>query len=301
MSSVVTARRAGRGPAQRRSAPVPPRGRRGGRLAYAGRASRAIARDPFEGLERTIERVAEWRENTGRHWAYRPSEDWEARLHRRLGAPWPCPEATAFEEVWRDIRDGLRARGLALGRGAYGGWDDANAGLARAAWCLARHRRPEFVVETGVARGLTTRVLLDALERNGAGRLWSIDLAPLLERELSAETALAVPADLRRRWTLLRGSSRRCLPALVAGLPRIDLFLHDSMHTARNVRFELEQVWGALGGGVALVDDVERNVAFGRFTRAHPEAGALVCPADDGRALFGCLVRDDGGPIAARS
>jgi methyltransferase family protein len=103
-----------------------------------------------------------------------------------------------------------------------------------------------------------------------------------------------VPERLRGRWTLLRGSSRRCLPSLVGGLDRIDLFVHDSMHTARNVRFELDQVWGGLRGGAALVDDVERNAAFGRFSRAHPEAEALVCRADDGRALFGCLLRDGG-------
>ncbi len=296
MSSVVIEDRAARPDA---AGWGPPPRRRGGGLAYAGRASRAIARDPFEGVERTMERVAERRESAGRRWAYRPSEEWEARLHRMLGRPWPCPETAAFAEVWQDTQDALAARGVARGRGAYGGWDDADPGLARAAWCLARHRRPEMVVETGVARGLTTRVLLEALERNGTGRMWSIDLAPLIERELSEETALVVPFELRHRWTLLRGSSRRCLPPLVAGLPRIDLFLHDSMHTARNVRFELEQVWGALHGGVALVDDVERNVAFGRFTRAHPEAGALVCPADDGRALFGCLVRDRGPVIAA--
>jgi hypothetical protein len=297
MSSVVTERRAARPEAPGWG--PPPRPRRGGRLAYAARAGRAIARDPFEGLERTMERVAEWREGAGRPGAYRPAGDWEARLHRMLGMPWPCPEAFAFAAVWQDTQDALEARGVAVGRGAYGGWDDADPGLARAAWCLARHRRPEIVVETGVARGLTTRVVLEALERNGGGRMWSIDLAPLIERELSDETALAVPSELRQRWTLLRGSSRRCLPALVAGLPRVDLFLHDSMHTARNVRFELDQVWGVLRGGAALVDDVERNVAFGRFTRAHPEAGALVCPADDGRALFGCLVRDRDPVIAA--
>jgi len=276
------------GPPSRPPAP------KGGRLAYAARASLAIAHDPFEGIERTVERLAEWRENTGPRWSYRTGDDAEARLHRLLGAPWPCPEAAAFAGVWAETLDGLRDRGLAVGRGAFGGWDDADPGLARAAWCLARHRRPEVVVETGVARGLTTRVLLEALERNGTGRLWSIDLAPLLEHDLADETAVAVPERLRGRWTLLRGSSRRCLPSLAGGLERIDLFVHDSMHTARNVRFELDQVWGGLRGGAALVDDVERNAAFGRFSRAHPEADALVCRADDGRALFGCLLRDGG-------
>lgn len=276
------------GPPSRPPAP------KGGRLAYAVRASLAIAHDPFEGVERTVERLVEWRENAAQHWSYRPALDAEARLHDLLGLPWPCPEAAAFAEVWEDALADLRDRGLAIGRGAFGGWDDGDPGLARTAWCLARHRRPEIVVETGVARGLTSRVLLEALERNRTGRLWSIDLPPLLEHELSDETAVAVPAELRDRWTLLRGSSRRCLPSLVRDLPRVDLFVHDSMHTARNVRFELGHVWGALRGGAALVDDVERNVAFGRFTRDHPDADALVFRADDARALFGCLLRDRG-------
>lgn len=81
-----------------------------------------------------------------------------------------------------------------MSRGAFGGWDDGDARLGRLAWCLTRHLRPEFVVETGVARGLTTRVILEAMDRNGRGRLWSIDLPPLIAQELWEETAAAVHA-----------------------------------------------------------------------------------------------------------
>jgi Methyltransferase domain len=123
--------------------------------------------------------------------------------------------------------DDLAARGLQVGRGAFGGWDDADARLGQVAWCLARHLRPKRIVETGVARGLTTRVLLEALERNGRGRLWSIDLPPLLERGLAQETGAAVPERLHERWTLLRGSSRKLLPDLVAALIQIDEILRN--------------------------------------------------------------------------
>jgi hypothetical protein len=51
--------------------------------------------------------------------------------------------------------------------------------MARTAWTVVRHLRPERVVETGVARGVTTAVLLQAMERNGYGALWSIDLPDL--------------------------------------------------------------------------------------------------------------------------
>ena len=60
------------------------------------------------------------------------------------------------------------------------------------------------------------------------------------------------------------------LRGLVAGLGEVDLFVHDSMHTTRNVRFELDLVWPALTpNGVVLIDDVERNAATGQFLAAH--------------------------------
>jgi predicted O-methyltransferase YrrM len=208
-----------------------------------------------------------------------------------IGADWPCNERHGFEEVWDAAVDDLAARGLQVGRGTFSRWDDGDRRLGRVAWCLARHGRPRSVVETGVARGLTTRVLLEALERNHSGRLWSIDLPPF-EDGLDQEIAAAVPEQLHERWTLLRGSSRRLLPGLVGDLGQVDLFLHDSRHTAQNVRFELEHVWPALTpGGAACVDDVEKNVATGQFLEAHPEAQAVISPSDDRQALIGCVVK----------
>ena len=263
-----------------------------GRLAYAARASKAIAAQPYEGVERTSERVAEWRDWRRPSCSYEVTEASEERLHELIGTHWPCDERDSFEEVWNAALDDLAARGLQVGRGAFGGWDDADARLGRVAWCLARHLRPQRIVETGVARGLSTRVLLEALERNGCGRLWSIDLPPLLERGLAQETGAAVPERLHDRWTLLRGSSRKLLPGLVADLGQIDVFVHDSMHTARNLRFELEQVWPALApGGAMLIDDVEKNVATGQFRQARPETLAVISTSDDGKALIGCLVK----------
>jgi predicted O-methyltransferase YrrM len=259
-------------------------------MRYAARASAAVATQPYEGFERTFERVAERVEALRSSWRYLPPDDAERRVHALLDAPWPCPSQREFDEVWPRLTSRLHAGGLELGRGAYGGWDDADPGLARVAWCLVRHLRPSAVVETGVARGLTTSLLLEGLERNGDGRLWSVDLPPLIRTDLADETGRAVEQHQRRRWTLLKGSSRRLLPGLIDGLDAVDLFVHDSMHTTRNVGFELSVVWPALTpGGVALLDDVEKNRAFAQFSREHPEADALLFKADDGGALFGCL------------
>jgi hypothetical protein len=209
-----------------------------------------------------------------------------------LGHGWPCPVRQEFPSVWRGIGERLAVRGQSPGRGAFGGWDDGDSGLVRVAWCLVRHLRPTVVVETGVARGVTTATVLRALADNGGGHLWSIDLPPLTARGLAVQTGMAVDVADRPHWTMLRGSSRKLLPGLVGTLGRIDLFVHDSMHTGRNVSFELDHVWPVLAtGGVAIVDDADRNAAFGDFARAHPNAPSFVFRADDGRALFGCVLK----------
>jgi hypothetical protein len=259
------------------------------RLAYAADAVRAIAREPAEGVGRVLDRIAEGREARAPAPQYEVDDEWERCFHERFGFEWPCPLRDAFAPVWERVVGELRERGLRVGRGAFGGWDDADPGLARAAWCLTAHLRPSQVVETGVARGLTTRVILEALDRTGDGRLWSIDLPPLIEHRLEDETAAAVPREHRRRWTYVRGSSRRRLPQLLDRIGPIELFVHDSMHTRRNVLFELEHASRALvAGGAVLVDDVDMNEGVRRFTAATGQP-AVIGRSDDGARLIAVL------------
>ncbi len=129
---------------------------------------------------------------------------------------------------------------------------------------------------------MTSRLILEAFETIGAGKLWSIDLPPLnpvTRQEVGVAVRQAgVPVD---RWTYIAGTSRRRLPALLSRLGRIDLFVHDSMHSNRNVIFELECAWRYLSpGGVIVVDDIDVNPAFDTFTKAHPEDPSFVCTAE---------------------
>ena len=259
------------------------------KLPYLLRVAAALSRSPGEAVERIHERIAERRERRAGPPVYEAEQEWEAKLHALLGVDWPCAARAEFDPLWSDVRRLLTDQNLTLGRGAYGGWDDADPAFARAVWCLARHLRPRKVVETGVARGITTRFLLEALERNGNGRLWSIDLPPLLDRKLRSQTAAALPKRSRGGWQYVEGSSRRRLPRLLADLDEIDLFVHDSIHTGRNLRFELDRALAAMGARGALVsDDVHMNTAF----QAHAGPGTLVCPSDDGAGLFGIIIRD---------
>jgi Methyltransferase domain len=166
---------------------------------------------------------------------------------------------------------------------------DADLALARACYALCRALRPETVVETGVANGVTSAFLLQALELNGTGALHSIDLPAR-----GAEPGLVgrlVPEELRSRWTLHRGPSRRLLPSLVGGVAPVGIFVHDSRHTYRNVCFELATVTPFLGRPAAvLVDDAERHSAFPDWAaRQSPRRSGLV-RASAKASLFGVAV-----------
>jgi SAM-dependent methyltransferase len=265
------------------------------RLDRLTRAAWTVISDPVEGVERVREKVA----NEGERWAAKPSKTfdprWEESLHTMLDVGWPCEAAAEFEPLWGEAVSSVRDSGIEVGRGSYSGWDDGDAGLARAAWCLTRHTRPITVVETGVARGFTTRMILEALEANRDGQLFSIDLAPPLSAERVAnETGAAVVDRLRRRWTLIEGSSRRRLPGLLEHLGMIDLFVHDSRHTRRNISFELRLAWRALRpGGFLLADDIGANLGFTDVASESGGAPTIICSSDDGRGRFGLIRKPD--------
>src|SRR5215470_14470570 len=268
------------------------------RFGYTVRASSLMLRHPGEGIERVrgrIDRHGDRRElmALGRPLSehYGVVEDWAPVLHKAIGVPWPCQESKLFGTVWDATVSDLAAAGLPAGLASYGGWNDGDRAQAEAIWCLVAHCRPATVVETGVAHGLTSRVILEGLQRNGNGHLWSVDL-PAIDPALHHEIGTAVPAHLRSRWTYVEGTSRRRLPALVRKLRRVDLFIHDSLHTARNTYFELGTVWPALPpGGAAAVDDINRNLAFSRFVeRAAPEAWVTARHVS-GDGLWGTVIK----------
>jgi methyltransferase family protein len=256
-----------------------------------GRTALWATLEPFEGAERARERLAELRPRLRRGAQVESQYKWEAELQALRTDPPPCRDEDGFVLAWSKSLRALAAQGVEVGRGAYCGWDDADPRLARATWDLVRYLRPLKVVETGVARGLTTSIVLQALEINGVGELFSVDLPPSIDRHrFTDQTAAAVPDGLKGRWTLVRGSSRRRLPGLLETLGSIDLFIHDSLHSHRNMSFELAAAWRALApGGFLLADDVHRNSAFVQCAGRVRPARAFCCPSDDGQGMFGII------------
>ncbi len=152
----------------------------------------------------------------------------------------------------------------------------ADSRLARLCYVLCRLISPSVVVETGVAYGVSSAFILKALEVNERGTLLSVDLPPL-RREYERFWGIAVPDALEERWRLHRGSSARVLPRLLREIPTVDLFIHDSLHTHKNMRREFDTVWPHLRtGGLLLADDVERNRAFGELRQKNPALWRVV-------------------------
>ena len=202
-------------------------------------------------------------------------------LERLSGAP-PHYETVGWEEALRDLEDGPGRAAEILAEPALGEIEErtrllldeiwasdafsqrwaADSLFARLCYLACRLAAPETVVETGVAYGVSSAYILKALEQNRRGTLHSIDLPPL-RRGYERYWGVAVPDGLREAWRLHRGSSGRVLTGLLREIGPLGLFVHDSLHTRRNMRREFDAAWSRLlPGGILLADDVERNRAF---------------------------------------
>jgi Methyltransferase domain len=267
---------------------------------HPARLTNALAAGPLEAWIKIQDRYAERRERQSPIFRYETEVGWEERLHDVAGFPQPCGATADFHALWTDVVATMRAQGIRVGPSGFGNWNDGDAGLARAIWCLVLHLRPRHVVETGVGHGVTSRFILEALERNGDGHLSSIDIPPL-DPVLRAQVGMTVEERHRQRWSYIEGSSRRRLPALLAKLGQIDLFIHDSLHSERNVRFELDRAWRVLRpGGAIVVDDIDANDGFHSFNRDYPGNPSFVCEAEplhedprrfNKKGLFGVILK----------
>jgi Methyltransferase domain len=240
-----------------------------------------IMEDPFEILATVRETYIADREQKRPQCPYQSDPNWEMRLHADLGLQWPCSfSSSEFFRLWPEVIKELESYGIQAGPMSFMSWNDGDAGFVRALWCLTRHLMPDKIVETGVAHGVTSRFLLEALERNGKGKLFSIDLPPL-ERAWRQQVGIAVGKRFANRWTYIKGSSRRRLPGLLSELGQIDLFIHDSLHSERNVRFEMDLTWPALRpGGALVVDDVDANWGFWSFREVFSDQESMICEAE---------------------
>ncbi|WP_216373074.1 class I SAM-dependent methyltransferase [Streptomyces tailanensis] len=110
-------------------------------------------------------------------------------------------------------------------------------------YALVRALRPAHIVETGTDKGLGTCVLAAAVRRNGAGRVTTIDVNPCSGYLISGRYGAVVNRHI--------GDSIDVLGQLEV----VDVFLHDSLHTAGYEHAELETVGPRLTEKAMVLSD----------------------------------------------
>lgn len=197
---------------------------------------------------------------------------------------WKLGLEEEHEKMVRQVKDRIA---VLEGRAPFPLFHNADFTLAGACYVLCRLLRPEIVVETGVAYGVTSSLILKALEVNGKGVLHSIDLPPL-GKDADQFVGILISETLRHRWHLHRGISRRVLPELLKDVGEVNIFVHDSLHTYRNMRFEFEAVSDYITHpGVLLADDVNGNRAFLEWVQKWKPDEWFVVREEQKQSAFG--------------
>jgi hypothetical protein len=189
-------------------------------------------------------------------------------------------ELRTIQADFRSSVSGVTARGRPYVFGS-----NTNRSALGRLYAVLRALRPRTLVETGVCNGVSTSVVLLALEANGAGRLYSIDFPEYADERSSGvefwsgkggavvppgrEPGWLIPRSLRERWHLTIGRSQEALPPLLDRLGTIDFFFHDIEHSYDSKSFEYNvALHQKREGGVLSSDDTTWNTAFPDFAAA---------------------------------
>jgi predicted O-methyltransferase YrrM len=161
----------------------------------------------------------------------------------------------------------------------------SGAAYLEVCYAITRISRPRTVVETGVALGFSSAAVLQALDDNGEGRLYSVDL-PAFQPGTIPLTGRAVPDRLRnsKRWQLILGPDRSVVPQLLERIGPVDLFFYDSDKSYQGMLHTWSKVWQNLSpGGLFVADDVHVNDAFLEFSAARGlDPLIIVKPKEEG-------------------
>lgn len=190
---------------------------------------------------------------------------------------------SSFSKEWDALVHSLDLEGESKFPPEY----DVEVQTARTLYVLVRWRQPDVILETGIARGLSSFALLSAAEMNGRGLVYSCDVDP--------ESGGFVPDSLKHRWKKRIFSAKNAQAAfedLLKDVGDIDFFFHDSNHREDWMRFEFAAVMPRMsGGGILGADDVDLNRAF---LDVMPHARAAVVLLDSRKASAFAIVERTG-------
>lgn len=186
------------------------------------------------------------------------------KIRKYLNEPFEEPEFAARLSECEQIM-----AGLPLGGDFYGK-------RVLIQYTVVRALRPATIVETGVANGISTAYLLLALEKNAHGFLHSVELPSSTVVPADKSMGWVVLDRLRGRWKLHTGDVKELLAPLLQTVAPLDLFIHDSNHSAEHMYWELALAGPHVRSGGILVADDALSGGFARFADQCPECPAQI-------------------------
>lgn len=147
-----------------------------------------------------------------------------------------------------------------------------------------------------MANGINSDFILLALPLNAKRGLHVIDF-PTMEQDADKSVWMLTPAELRERWHILWGFSRTWLHRLLASVDIVDILVHDSLHTYRNMQRELGTISGRLvHPSHLLADDIQDSPAFHEWVEECRPAPSLVVAEAQKQALFRIALMSNANP-----
>lgn len=125
-------------------------------------------------------------------------------------------------------------------------------------YAIVRATKPKIVVETGTEKGLGSLVLAEALIKNGSGRLITIDMEP--------SSGLLIGPEYGGVIDRMIDNSLQA----ISKIDRIDLFIHDSDHSAEHESRELKLLQSRLSAeGIVLSDNSHVTTELAKWSLEH--------------------------------
>ena len=167
-------------------------------------------------------------------------------------------------DIWRETLDfeksfeqwgtaKIKSTGVRLGGG----------GAYTFLYFICRIKRPQTVVETGVAAGWSSAAILNALAENGSGKLYSSDL-PYRKRPGAYKfIGILVEDRFKENWDLNITGDKKALPEILKKVERVNLFHFDSDKSYRGREFAFKTIKRHLSKDAVLIfDDIQDNFHF---------------------------------------
>jgi predicted O-methyltransferase YrrM len=150
-------------------------------------------------------------------------------------------------------------------------------------YSLVRSNKSKFVVETGVANGITTNAIMNALQQASKdGELHSFDVLP------EARNAYSGPGNWNFHLLPAKNTARK-IKGIVSKFSKVDIWVHDSDHGYRWQKFEYLLALASLSdNGILISDDIDASSAWGELAKTHFRKSFIIF---DSRRFIGIALK----------